>query len=75
MAKLLKPGQLCTIKGKVYRCSKRTSSSCGKCRDYYGKDWSTTPCHNRAIKILTCEMLFGEGFGGSFPILVSMCKK
>ena len=73
MTKLLKPGQLCTIEGKVYRCSKRKVSPCVACYSHYGKDWSKTPCKYMIRNISACEMLFGETYNGesSFPILVS----
>lgn len=78
MAKLLKPGQLCTIKGKVYRCSKRTSDPCLECRAYYGGSWNNTPCEDwmNDSSFPTCGTIFGyHPNDASFPILVSMCKK
>lgn len=61
MAKLLKPGQLCTIKGKVYRCSKRTPDPCLECRAYYGGRWSDTPCEDwmNDTSSPTCGTIFG----------------
>lgn len=78
MCKQLKPGQLCTIKGKVYRCSKRTSDPCLECQYHYGGHWRDTPCEEwDTIGIIpTCAMIFGHLVDNtSFPILVSMCKK
>lgn len=77
MCKQLKPGQLCTVDGKVYRCSKRTFAPCFNCYSYYG-GLRNTPCEKWLVSdgTLTCRMLFGATFNGSsFPILVSMCKK
>ena len=75
MAHLLKPGQLCTIDGEVYRCSKRTTDPCLVC-SYYYNGWLKTPCNNWTYGCVTCAMLFGEkNKEPSFPILVSMCKK
>lgn len=78
MAKLLKPGQLCTINGKVYRCSKRMFSPCSACHSYYGIG-DKTPCkYWTSNDILQCIMRFGDSINqqeASFPILVSMCKK
>lgn len=79
MAKLLKPGQLCTIKGKVYRCSKRTSDPCLECLAYYGGRWGDTPCEDWIwmddTLFPTCGTIFGHHINdSSFPILVSMCK-
>lgn len=78
MCKQLKPGQLCTVDGKVYRCSKRTTSPCLECHYHYGGDWHNTPCEDWTLRdsVPTCAMLFGETYEeSSFPILVSMCKK
>lgn len=62
MAKLLKPGQLCTIKGKVYRCSKRTSDPCLECKAYYGGDWNNTPCEDwmNDTSFPICGTMFGS---------------
>lgn len=87
MSKQLKPGQLCTIDGEIYRCSKRVTSPCLECYYHYGENWHKTPCEKWASRrsIPTCTVLFGvpicaKIFGHlidntSFPILVSMCKK
>lgn len=78
MSKPLKPGQLCTIKGKVYRCSKRTSDPCLECLAYYGGRWNNTPCEDWMddTSFPTCGTIFGHLVdNASFPILVSMCKK
>ena len=62
MAKLLKPGQLCTIKGKVYRCSKRTSDACLECKAYYGGSWNNTPCEDwmNDTSFAICGTMFGS---------------
>lgn len=78
MYKRLKPGQLCTVNGGVYRCSKRSASPCSACRSYYG-GWYNTPCYDGRCDLLACRILFGNVTyayeKASFPILVSMCKK
>lgn len=78
MAKVLKPGQLCTIDGEVYRCSKRVTSPCFECYCHYGANWHKTPCEKWTLHrgTPTCTMLFGKMDEiASFPILISTCKK
>lgn len=72
MSKQLKPGQLCTIDGEVYRCSKRVSNPCSKCHSYYGLNCKT-PCNNWLLRNDSprCLMHFGDtNQEASFPILV-----
>lgn len=77
MCKQLKPGQLCTVDGEVYRCSKRVTFPCLECYCHYEKNWHKTPCEKWALhrNVPTCAVLFGDTREeSSFPILVSMCK-
>lgn len=76
MCKQLKPGQLCTIDGEIYRCSQRVMFPCCYCARLYG-GVHKTPCKKwTSDGVVTCTMRFGKSFNlTSFPILVSMCKK
>lgn len=80
MRKQLKPGQLCTIGGHIYRCSKHVKEGgqvCIKCTMFYSErrgKYALPPCHNsHYISRCKCIALFG-GFPYlgpcSYPILV-----
>lgn len=58
MAKQLKPGQLCTIRGHVYRCKKTTIfGTCTECK-IINKNNGCLFAYNGD----TCFKLFGENY-------------
>ena len=80
MRKQLKPGQLCTIGGHIYRCSKHVKKGepvCVKCTEFYRERrgiYALPPCDNSCyISRSKCIDLFGGyPYLGlcSYPILV-----
>lgn len=72
--KQLKPGQLCTIKGHVYRCKKQT-----KDREYIGLACQSCKQDNQRLCVMTSafhsfmkgSMECGKRFGFKYyPVLV-----
>lgn len=81
--KQLKPGQLCTIRRHIFRCSKPVEGlpACIKCVEFYRE--RDCPCdllpygNDYYISKYQCGKFFGTGKlqPASYPILVKICKR